>query len=69
MTDYPVSGGTPTSIQADPGMQTITASYKQPLIAGLSRGTMATDASLTGSWMPIPGNATPATGISPVYPG
>jgi Lipoprotein LpqB beta-propeller domain/Sporulation and spore germination len=69
VTDYPVSGGTPTSIQADPGMQTITASYKQPLIAGLSRGTMATDASLTGSWMPIPGNATPATGISPVYPG
>ena len=69
VTDYPVSGGTATSIQADPGMQTITASYKQPLIAGLSRGTMATDASLTGSWMPIPGNATPATGISPVYPG
>jgi len=69
VTDYPVSGGTPTSIQADPGMRTITASYKQPLIAGLSRGRMATDASLTGSWMPIPGNATPATGISPVYPG
>jgi hypothetical protein len=69
VTDYPVSGGTSTSIQGDPGMQTITASYQQPLIAGLSRGGMAADASLTGSWMPIKDGDTPANGTSPIYPG
>jgi hypothetical protein len=69
VTDYAVSGGSSTSIQAYPGMQTITASYKQPLIAGLSRGGMAADASLTGSWMTIKDGDTPASGTSPVYPG
>lgn len=69
VTDYPVSGGTSTSIQGDPGMQTITASYQQPLIAGLSNGRMAYDASLTGSWIQINDGDTPASGISPIYPG
>ena len=57
VTDYPVSGGTATSIQADPGMQTITASCKQPLIAGC-RG---------ARWPPTP--ASPAPGCpSPATP-
>jgi hypothetical protein len=70
VTDYPVSGATPQPIQAEDRMQTITASYKQPLIAGLSNGRMVSDASLTGSWMNI-NNAddTPASGSSPTYPG
>jgi hypothetical protein len=68
VTDYPVSGGSSTSIQAYPGMKTITASRNQPLIAGLSNGRLATDASRTGSWT-TNGGDTPASGISPVYPG
>jgi hypothetical protein len=68
VTDYPVSGGSSASIQAYPGMKTITASRNQPLIAGLSNGRLATDASRTGSWT-TNGGDTPASGISPVYPG
>jgi hypothetical protein len=67
VTDYPVSGGSSTSIQAYPGMQTITASLNHPLIAGLSNGRLATDGSRAGSWMI--NNDTPSSGISPVYPG
>ena len=70
VTEYPVSGATPTPIQAEPGMQAITASYGQPLIAGLPNGRMAADPGLNGSWAPI-NNAddTPASGSSPTYPG
>jgi hypothetical protein len=68
VTDYPVSGGTSTSIQPYPGMRTITASLNHPLIAGLSNGRLATDGSRAGSWM-VNGGDTPASGISPVYPG
>ena len=64
VTEYPVSGGTPTSIPADPEMQSITASSGQPLIAGLPDGHMKSDASVTGSWTPLPG-----AGNSPAYPG
>ena len=69
VTDYQVSGGGSTSIQAEPDMQTITASYKHPLILGLPNGHMMSDASLTGSWMTINNGDTPASGSSPVYPG
>jgi len=69
VTEYPVSGGTPQSWQADTDMQTITASSGQPLIGGLSKGRMMTDAGLTGSWMPINDGDTPADGSSPTYPG
>ena len=70
VTEYPVSGGTPAPIQAEPGMQTITAgSHGQPLIAGLGNGQMVADASLTGSWMPVNDGDTPASGQSPAYPG
>ena len=58
MTEYPVSGGTPTPLQADPEMETITASYRQPLIAGLRRGGMLEDPGLTGSWLPVNDAAT-----------
>jgi hypothetical protein len=34
------------------------------LIAGLEKGGMMADASVTGSWMSIPGNS-----FSPAYPG
>jgi hypothetical protein len=70
VTEYPVSGGSPTSIQADPDMQTITASSPgQPLIAGLPKGRMKTDASPIGSWMFITDGDTPADGSFPAYPG
>jgi hypothetical protein len=69
VTEYPVSGATPTSIQAEGGMQSITASWGQPLIAGLRNGSMAADAGLHGSWLPINDGATPSDGSSPTYPG
>lgn len=69
VTEYPVSGGNPTSIPTDSDMQTIAASYGQPLIAGLPERQMATDASLTGAWTTINDGDTPAKGTSPTYPG
>ena len=64
LTEYPVDGGSSTSIPAQPHMSWITASLGNPLIASLPRGAMAADSSLSGSWMPVQG-----TGISAVYPG
>jgi hypothetical protein len=69
VTEYPVSGAPPTPIQAEGGMQSITASWGQPLITGLQNGSMAADAGLTGSWMPINDGNTPLDGSSPTYPG
>ena len=63
LTEYPVDGGDSTSIPAQPRTSWITASYGNPLLAGLPRGAMWADASLTGSWIPA------GTAISPVYPG
>lgn len=64
VTEYPISGGASTSIPADAGMETIAASSGQPLIAGLPKGQVATNASLTGSWVPLGG-----TENVPTYPG
>lgn len=64
VTDYPVSGGSPITIPNVPGMQTISVSYDQPLVAGLSKKRMVTEPSPTGAWMPLE-----AEGTSPVYPG
>jgi hypothetical protein len=50
-------------------MQTITASFGRPLIAGLPKGRMVADASLTASWLPVNDGDTPADGSSPTYPG
>ena len=64
LTEYPVDGGDSTSIPTQPYTSWITASAGNPLIAGLPRGAMAANASLSNSWMPLTG-----TGISAVYPG
>lgn len=71
LTEYSVSGGTSTPASTDPSMQTIAASSGQPLIAGLPKGLMASDASPTGPWIPLTnsnGDA-PVNGTSPTYPG
>jgi hypothetical protein len=62
-TEYPVSGGTATSIPVDPEQQSISASSGNLLIAGLSGGHIAADDSLTGSWMLL------GSGSNPGYPG
>jgi hypothetical protein len=62
-TEYPVSGGSATSIPVDPEQTSISASSGNLLIAGLTGGRMAADDSLTGSWMPL------GSGSSPAYPG
>jgi hypothetical protein len=69
VTEYPVSGGPSTPLQSYPTMQTITASFGRPLIAGLPKGRMVADASLTASWLPVNDGDTPADGSSPTYPG
>jgi hypothetical protein len=69
VTLYPVSGGTPTPIEAYPGMNTITSSSAGQLIAGLGNGHMVFDAGLTGSWGLVNDGDTPASGSSPTYAG
>jgi hypothetical protein len=64
LTEYPVDGGSSTSIPAQPRMSWITASFGSPLIAGLPGGAMTANASLSNSWLPLTG-----TGNSAVYPG
>jgi hypothetical protein len=64
LTEYPVDGGTSTSIPAESGIQSITASFGSALIAGVAKDGMLAAASLTGPWM-----RKETTGISPVYPG
>jgi Lipoprotein LpqB beta-propeller domain/Sporulation and spore germination len=64
LTEYPVDGGTSTSITAQPHMSWITASSGNPVIAGLPSGGMVFNENLSGTWTAIPG-----TGISAVYPG
>jgi hypothetical protein len=61
--EYPVNGGSSTQISELSGMQSISASSGNALIAGLSNGHMAADASLTGSWLTF------GAGRTPVYPG
>jgi hypothetical protein len=64
VTEYPVSGGAPTSIPDYPGMQSITASADHSLIASVQGGGMVADPGPTGSWMTLDGS-----GNSPVYSG
>jgi hypothetical protein len=64
LTEYPVNGGSSTSIPPLPRIKSITASWGSALVAGQAKGGMMADASLTGSWMVIPGSS-----FSPVYPG
>jgi hypothetical protein len=62
-TEYPVSGGSPTSLPAEADMLSITATSGNVLIAGLSDGLLAADNNLTGAWMPL------GLGSAPAYPG
>jgi hypothetical protein len=64
LTEYPVDGGSSTSIPAQPHTSWITASFGSPLIAGLPGRAMTANASLSNSWMQLTG-----TGISAAYPG
>jgi Lipoprotein LpqB beta-propeller domain/Sporulation and spore germination len=63
VTEYPVNGGNSTQISELSGMESISANSGSALIAGLSDGHMAADASLTGSWLTF------GVGGTPVYPG
>ncbi len=69
VTEYPVSGGDSTTIPSDADMQSITASAGQPLITSLPHGLLASNASLSGSWMPVGDNNVPISGSIPTYPG
>ena len=77
VTEYPVSGGNPTSIPTASNMLTLTTSWKQPLIAslsngqaGLSNGQMSSAPNTIGSWTSITdSDGTPTTGGAPAYPG
>lgn len=64
VTEYPVSGGTPTSIPVDSDLQTITASAGNLLVGDGGQGRIVSDASLTGSWTVVP-----VVGSAPSYPG
>ncbi len=64
LTEYPVNGGTATPISQQPNIGWITANPGSALLAGLLKGGMMADSSLTGAWMSVPGN-----GTAPVYPG
>ena len=70
VTEYPVSGGNPTSIPTGSNMLSLTTSYKQPLIASLPNGQMVSTPSTTASWTPVDnGDGTPTAGSAPAYPG
>jgi hypothetical protein len=62
-TEYPVNGGTATSIPVDPEQTSVSASSGNLLIAGLAGGHIAADDSLAGSWMLL------GSGSNPAYPG
>ena len=64
LTEYPVNGGNSIWIPPLSRMKSITASPGSALVAGLEKGGMMVDASLSGSWMSIPGK-----NFSPAYPG
>lgn len=63
VTEYPVSGGSATSISSDSGMESITAGSGPQLIAALSDGDLVSDASLTGAWVAV------IEGRAPAFPG
>jgi hypothetical protein len=62
-TEYPVSGGTATSIPVDQEQTSVSASSGNLLIAGVSGGHIAADDSLTGAWMLL------GSGSNAAYPG
>ena len=64
LTEYPVDGGSSTSIPAQPHMSWITASPGSPLIAGLPKNAMVANSNLSGFWTKVTG-----TGSTAAYPG
>jgi Lipoprotein LpqB beta-propeller domain len=74
LTEYPVSGGTPTSQMLDQRVGSITASGPGgALIAGIDKDQMIEATSLTGAWTSVlagpVGAQAPVRGNSPTYPG
>jgi hypothetical protein len=63
LTEYPVNGGSSTTISPDPDITSITTSAGSELIAGAKGGALLADASTSGVWASI-GN-----GAAPAYPG
>jgi hypothetical protein len=69
LTEYPVNGGTSTSLPSPPGIASITASATYALIAGVAKGGLWYDPSLTdGGWTPISLGKDKLIS-PPVYPG
>ena len=62
VTEYPVNGGTPTTILGKAGIQSITARMGAGVIAGVG-DTMFINPSPTGAWNLV------GPGLSPAYPG
>jgi hypothetical protein len=62
LTEYPVNGGTSTTIAGKAGIRSITARKGAGLIAGVG-DTMFIDPSPTGAWNLV------GAGLSPAYPG
>lgn len=63
LTEYPVNGGTLTSISSQAGIESVTVSFGDELIAGAKGGALLADASTSGSWAQI------GDGMAPAYPG
>lgn len=63
LTEYPVNGGSSTAISPQARIESITASFGNPLIAGIARGGLMANTSLTGLWTDI------ESGVTPAYPG
>jgi hypothetical protein len=64
LTEYPVNGSASIPITRLAGMVNVTASWNNPLIAGLRGGEMSYNPSLNGGWVSLG-----ETGSAPVYPG
>jgi hypothetical protein len=62
LTEYPVNGGTSTTILSKAGTRSITARWRAGVIAGVG-DTLFIDPNATGVWNPV------GAGLSPAYPG
>jgi Lipoprotein LpqB beta-propeller domain/Sporulation and spore germination len=74
LTDYPVNGGTSTSLTLDQFVESISAvggpGAGQSLIAWVSNDQIYEAPTLTGAWEPMQtSDDVPVKGISPTYPG
>jgi Lipoprotein LpqB beta-propeller domain/Sporulation and spore germination len=63
LTEYPVNGGSSTTISNDPDITSITTSQGSELIAGAKGGLLLADASTSGVWASV------GRGAAPAYPG